>query len=164
MASRGKQEFFDTDMYMFHVTGFPLTGKLVKPPAQSFGNAELKVWRIDPNDHRRIPAPSEEGILFRTSGFSLGNRGNRSLRAPKPSWRIDLSKHGGIDNCLAGMSRINLNAMYSDPAQMREALAWHLLGKVGIPSPRHTYAKLAFSASYRGLFSLIERASQPEVP
>lgn len=160
LASRGKQEFFDTDMYMFYVTGFPLTGKLVKPPVQSFGNAELKVWRIDPNDHRRIPAPGDEGILFHTSGLSLGNRGNRSLRAPKRSWRIDLEKHGGIDNRLTGMTRINLNAMYSDPSQMREALAWHLFGKVGVPSPRHTYAKLAFSASYRGLFSLIEQVDR----
>lgn len=159
-ASLGKQDFFDADMYMFYLTGFPLTGTLLKPPAQSFGNAELQVWRIDPNDRRRIPAPGDEGILFYTSTFSLANRGNRTLRAPKPSWRIDLEKQGGIDNRLVGMSRINLKAMYSDPSQMREALAWHLFGKVGVPSPRHTYAKLAFSAAYRGLFSLVEQVDR----
>ena len=159
-ASLGKQDFFDADMYMFYLTGFPFTGTLLKPPAQSFGNAELKVWRIDPNDRRRIPAPGDEGILFHTGTFSLANRGNRTLRAPKLSWRIDLEKQGGIDNRLVGMSRINLKAMYSDPSQMREALAWHLFGKVGVPSPRHTYAKLAFSASYRGLFSLVEQVDR----
>ena len=159
-ASQGKHEFFDADMYMFHVAGFPPTDQLLKPPAQSFGNADLKVWRIDPHDRRRIPAPGDEGVLFHTSAFSLANRGNRTLEAPKPSWRFDLEKHGGIENRLAGMSRINLKAMYSDPAQMREALAWHLFGKAGVPSPRHTYAKLAFTASYRGLFSLVEQVDR----
>ncbi len=160
MAAQGKREFFDASMYIFHLTGFPLQDKLLKPPAQSFGNAELKVWRTDPSDRRRVPAPGEEGILFHTSTFSLANRGNRSLHAPKRSWRIDLEAHGGADNRLAGMSRINLKAMYSDPSQMREALAWHLFDKVGVPSPRHTYAKLAFTASYRGLFSLIEQVDR----
>jgi hypothetical protein len=160
MASQGKREFFDADMYIFHVTGFPLQDEPLKPPAQSFGNAELKVWHTDPSDRRRIPAPGREGILFHTSTFSLANRGNWTLRAPKRSWRIDLEKHGGPDNRLAGMSRINLKAMYSDPSQMREALAWHLFGKVGVPSPRHTYGKMAFDASYRGLFSVIEQVDR----
>jgi hypothetical protein len=160
LASEGKSEFFASDMYILHVKGFPLPDKPIQPPAQSFGNAELRLWRVDPNDHRRIPTPSDEGILYHTSTFTLANRGNWSLLAPKLSWRIDLEKHGGSDNRLAGMSSINLRAMCDDPSQMREPLALHLFSKVGVPSPRHTYSKLAFDGSYRGLFSVIEQVDR----
>ena len=66
----------------------------------------------------------------------------------------------GTGNRLAGMTRINLKAMYNDPSQMREALAWRLFGLADIPAPRHTYAKLAFGPTYRGLFSVIEQVDK----
>ena len=50
--------------------------------------------------------------------------------------------------------------MYNDPSQMREALAWRLFSQAGVPSPRHTYAKLAFDTTYRGLFSVIEQVDK----
>ena len=58
------------------------------------------------------------------------------------------------------MTRINLKAMYNDPSQMREALAWRLFGIADIVAPRHTYAKLAFGGTYRGLFSVIEQVDR----
>ena len=58
------------------------------------------------------------------------------------------------------MARINLKSMYNDPSQMREALAWHLFGRAGVPSPRHTYAKLALDATYFGLFAVIEQVDK----
>ena len=158
-ASLGKPEFFGADMYMFHVTGFrPGRGVLTEPVKPAHG-ARLDVWKTDPADRRRIPAVGGGGVLFSTQAFSLKNSGNRTLRAPKPSWRIilDAAGHG---NRLAGMTRINLKAMYNDPSQMREALAWRLFGKADIPAPRHTYAKLAFGTTYRGLFSVIEHVDK----
>ena len=82
--------------------------------------------------------------MLSTHGFSLANSGNRTLHAPKRSWKVELdgAAHGG--GHLAGMARVNLKSMYNDPSQMREALAWRLLRSVGIPAARHTYAKLAF--------------------
>ena len=157
-ASLGKPEFFDADMYMFHVTGFrPRRGVLTEPVKPAHG-ARLDVWKTDPADRRRIPADGG-GALFSTQAFALKNSGNRTLRAPKPSWRIilDAAGHG---NRLAGMTRINLKAMYNDPSQMREALAWRLFGIADIPAPRHTYAKLAFGTTYRGLFSVIEHVDK----
>jgi hypothetical protein len=126
-ASRGKPEFFDADMYMFHVTGFqPGHGVLTEPVKPGHG-ARLDVWRTDPAHHRHIPDPHQQGTLFSTRAFLLKNSGNRTLRAPKRSWRIIL-EGAGSDNRLAGMTRINLKAMYNDPSQMREALAWRLFG------------------------------------
>ena len=158
-ASLGKPEFFGVDMFVFHVTGFrPGRGVLTEPVRPARG-ARVDVWKTDPADRRRIPSPGGGGVLFSTQDFTLKNSGNRTLRAPKPSWRIilDAAGHG---NRLAGMTRINLKAMYNDPSQMREALAWRLFGIANIPAPRHTYAKLAFDATYRGLFSVIEHVDK----
>jgi hypothetical protein len=158
-ASLGKAEFYGADMHMFQVTGFRPGRGVLTEPVKPAGGARLDVWETDPGDSRHIPAPGGQGSLFSTPVFSLKNSGNRTLRAPKRSWRIILGD-GGHDNRLAGMTRINLKAMYNDPSQMREALAWGLFGTAGIPAPRHTYAKLAFDATYKGLFSVIEQVDK----
>jgi hypothetical protein len=158
-ASLGTQEFFGADMYMFHVTGFhPGRGVLTEPVRPADG-ARLDVWKTDPADDRHSPVLDAQGAVFSTRAFSLKNSGNRTLRAPKRSWRIilDTSEKG---NRLAGMTRLNLKAMYNDPSQMREALAWNLFATAGIAAPRHTYAKLAFGTGYRGLFSVIEHVDK----
>ncbi|HTF59128.1 MAG TPA: CotH kinase family protein, partial [Actinomycetes bacterium] len=61
---------------------------------------------------------------------------------------------------LAGMDTVNLKAMYNDPSQLREALAWRLFARVGVPASRHTYAKLALNDTYLGLFSVIEQVDK----
>jgi hypothetical protein len=159
-TARAKDEFFSAGMYMFHITGFPQqTGVLVhevKAPA----GARLEVWRTDPASERHIPGPGADGIAFSTPAFSLINSGNRTLHAPKRSWKITLEHTAEGAGHLAGMARINLKSMYNDPSQMREALAWRLFRQAGIPSARHTYAKLAFDATYYGLFSVIEQVDK----
>jgi len=158
-ASLGKPEFFGAHMYMFRVAGFRPGRGVITEPVKPVQGARLDVWRTDPRDRRRVPTPGSEGVLFSTMAFALKNSGNRTLRAPKRSWRIILDTSGD-SNQLAGMRRINLKAMYNDPSQMREALAWRLFGIAGIPAPRHTYAKLAFGDTYRGLFSVIEHVDK----
>jgi len=158
-ASLGKAEFFGADMYMFHVTGFRPGRGVMTAPVKPVNGARLDVWHTDPGDRRRVPVPDSGGVLFSTMAFALKNSGNRTLRAPKRSWRIILDP-AARGNRLAGMTRINLKAMYNDPSQMREALAWSLFGIAGIPAPRHTYAKLAFDDTYRGLFSVIEHVDK----
>jgi hypothetical protein len=58
------------------------------------------------------------------------------------------------------MSKVNLKAMYNDPSQMREALAWGLFATAGVPASRHTYAKLGLNRTYMGLFSVIEQVDK----
>jgi hypothetical protein len=158
-ASLGKPEFFGADMYMFRIAGFRPGRGVMTEPVKPVHGARLDVWHTDPGDRRRVPAPDSGGVLFSTTAFALKNSGNRTLRAPKRSWRIILDP-AARGNRLAGMTRINLKAMYNDPSQMREALAWSLFGIAGIPAPRHTYAKLAFNDTYRGLFSVIEHVDK----
>jgi len=116
------------------------------------------VWAAHPHDHRALP-PSAPGATpwAQVERFALGHSGNRTLEAPKRSWVVEFAD--GDD--LAGMGRLNLKAMYNDPSQMREALAWGLFGAAGVPAPRHTYARLGINGSYLGLFSVIEHVDRP---
>ena len=98
-------------------------------------------------------------MLFTTRTFSLMNTGNRTLYAPKRSWKIDVEP-GDDDDGTLGLERLNLKSMYNDPSQMREALAWHLFDQAGIPAARHTYARVALNGVYRGLYSVIEQVDK----
>ena len=159
VASRGKDELFEEAMYMVHVTGWPQEAMKPEHTVRASGDARLALWRTDPGDDRHIAPPDEEGILLASSKFSLRNSGNRTLRAPKRSWKVNFDLHDGDDR-LAGMSRLNLKSMYNDPSQMRESLAWRLLEKAGVPASRHTYAKLAINAGYMGLFFFVEQVDR----
>ena len=154
-----KADFFDASMHMIHVTGFPRRQGVLVHPVEAPHGARLDAWRTDPTDERHISGPSGEGAVFSTRTFSLANSGNRTLRAPKRSWKVSLEPGEGGER-LAGMARVNLKSMYNDPSQMREALAWHLFGRAAVPSPRHTYAKLAFDTRYFGLFAVIEQVDK----
>ena len=158
--AHAKDEFFATSMYMFHITGFPQEPGVLTREAGAPPGARLDVWHTDPADDRHIPGPGADGVVFSTPGFSLANSGNRTLHAPKRSWKITLEHAADGGNHLAGMARINLKSMYNDPSQMREALAWRLFRHAGVPSARHTYAKLAFDSTYYGLFSVIEQVDK----
>lgn len=158
-----KDEFFAQPLYMVHVTGWlpeavrpdaPVEKPIVAPDGARFG-----LWATDPGDGRHIAAPGDGGVLYETSTFSLVNSGNRTLWAPKRSWKADLESDGEGER-LAGMSKVNLKAMYNDPSQMREALAWRLFASAGVPASRHTYAKLGLNGTYMGLFSVIEQVDK----
>ncbi len=158
-SAQEKADFFDTSMHMFHITGFPHQRGVLVHPAEAPAGARLDVWRTNPNDEQHISRPAGAGAELSTRTFSLANSGNRTLYAPKRSWKISLEPDEGGKR-LAGMARINLKSMYNDPSQMREAIAWRLFRNAGLPSPRHTYAKLAFDATYLGLFAVVEQVDK----
>ena len=155
-ASIGKDDLFDTPMRFVEVSGWPEDQLQPEEPVRGSGSSRLSLWQIQAADSRHIPPPGPDGVLFSSSEFSLVNSGNRTLRAPKRSWKIDFEPGSSKGGSLAGMSRLNLKAMWNDPSQMREALAWGLLRQAGVPASRHSFARLAINGRYRGLFSMIE--------
>jgi len=158
-----KREFFARDMYVVAVDGWESGDPPPDRPDQpvlAAGAARLRVWPTDPRDGRHVPPPGDAPVICDVRGFSLANSGNRTLRAPKRSWKVDLDVPGGDDERVAGMSCLNLKAMYNDPSQMREAIAWRLFGEAGVPSSRHTYARFAVNGRYRGLFSVVEQVDK----
>ena len=155
-----QERFFDTPMYMVSVQGWP--GDRVYPsrpltdPVTAPDSARLRLWPVDPHDGRRFASSGDAAALLDTAQFSLVNSGNRTLMAPKRSWKVDLDP-GDV----AGMSTLNLKSMYNDPSQMRESLAWQLFGLAGVPASRHTYARFGINDRFLGLFSLIEQVDKP---
>ena len=158
-TAQAKEGFFAAPMHVFHIEGFPQRSDVLTRH-ERVRDARLEVWRTDPADDRHIPGPGAGTSVFSTADFSLSNSGNRTLRAPKRSWKIALGSSAGAAGHLAGMTRVNLKSMYNDPSQMREALAWRLFRNAGVPAARHTYAKLGFDATYYGLFSVIEQVDK----
>jgi CotH kinase protein len=157
-----KDEFFQQSMYMLHVTGWPPEAvRPDKPLDETLAPADARfaLWPTDPGDGRHIAPQGDAGALYETSTFSLVNSGNRTRWAPKRSWKADLEPDGRGKR-LAGMSKVNLKAMYNDPSQMREALAWRLFATAGVPASRHTYAKFGLNATYMGLFSVVEQVDR----
>src|SRR4029450_2083000 len=75
-ASLGKPEFFGTDMFMFHVTGFRPGRDVLTERGKPGHGARLDVWKTDPADDRRIPAPPGGGVLFRSAAFCLKHEGD----------------------------------------------------------------------------------------
>jgi hypothetical protein len=149
-----KEAFFAAPMYLVQVSGWPEDAPTLKGPVDAPAGAQLSLWPIDQDDQRVAPAPDRAGVLFTTSSFALANTGNRTLDVPKRSWRANLT--AGKAERFVGMSRLNLKAMYNDPSQMREALAWRLFARAGVPASRHGYARLTINGRYRGLYSIIE--------
>jgi hypothetical protein len=158
-AAKGKDEFFDRAMYMVSIEDWPEQHLTPEQPVYSDGRATLAAWATEPSSPVHLPGAGEQGVLLQTWDFSLKNSGNRTLRAPKRSWKINFKVDGG-DGKVLGMWRFNLKAMYNDPSQMREALAWRLFDQIGIPASRHSYARLGINGAYRGLFSVIEQVDK----
>jgi hypothetical protein len=158
-ASIDKAEFFGEDMYVIRVTGWPADAFTPEQPVESSGDARLELWRTDRSDERRVPLPDRQGVLLSTATFSLMNSGNRTLRAPKRSWKVDFIVRDSRER-LVDMSRLNLKAMFNDPSQMREALAWRLFATAGVPASQHTYARFAIKESYMGLFFFVEQVDE----
>ena len=114
-----KDEFFGRPLYMLQVTGWPAEAvrpsqPLVKPVVAPAG-ARLALWTTDPADQRHIP-PDGGSTVYETATFSLVNSGNRTLWASKRSWKADLEPDGDGER-LAGMTKLNLKAMFNDPSQ-----------------------------------------------
>jgi CotH kinase protein len=159
--TRSRQdEFFDRPMYLVDVRGWPADqmhpdkGAVVAP-----AGARLRLWETDPSSGRHLPPPRAAEVLLDTGRFSLANSGNRTLMAPKRSWKVDLDVDDA-DGEVGGMKVLNLKSMYNDPSQMREALAWRLFRQAGVPASRHTYAKLGINGTYLGLHSVIEQVDR----
>ena len=152
--------FFDGAAYAVEVTGWPAAHRRPADPVTAPPGARLQLWAIDPAQGRRMPPPTGPGgVLLASTTFSLANSGNRTKYASKRSWKVDLEP-GDDDEQVADMRRLNLKAMYNDPSQMREALAWATFGHAQIVAPRHTFARMSLNGDYLGLFSVVEEVDR----
>ncbi len=89
------------------------------------------------------------------TGFRF--RGSSSRQLPKKSFNIRFESPQPL---LFGSDRMNLNAMYTDPTMVREALSFELFHELGHPAPRTRHFDLWINEIYEGTYIHIQRVDE----
>ena len=84
-------------------------------------------------------------------------RGNSSRFLPKKSFNI---RFEDAQPLLFGSDRMNLNAMWTDPSMMREALSFELFRELGRPAPRTRHFDLWINGIFEGSYLHIQRIDE----
>lgn len=89
-------------------------------------------------------------------------RGQSSQMFPKKSFSIETRDElgEGIDVSLLGLPQEEdwvLYAPYSDKTMLRNAITYHLGGKMGTWQPRFKYCEVYLNGDYQGVYMLIEK-------
>jgi spore coat protein CotH len=143
------------------------------PPPNGRGGRGLGGGRVpglpdDESGYPKVPA------ALRFDGKDWGRltiryKGNSSYRgapgALKRSLKLDFDEPDKT-HVFFGMPKLNLNNNAFDPSQMREALAYDVFRRAGVPAPRTAFAKVyitvpgQYERQYAGLFTAIEQIDQ----
>lgn len=83
-------------------------------------------------------------------------RGDTSRLMPKKSWKLFFPG----DDLFEGQEELNLNADHVDQTLLRSAVGYDFLTRAGVPTPRHSYARLDLNGQYYGLFSQVEQIDE----
>jgi spore coat protein H len=84
-------------------------------------------------------------------------RGSSSRRMPKKSFNI---RFENPQQLVFGSDRMNLNAMYTDPSMMREALSFKMFKQLGQPAPETRHFDLWINDIYEGTYIHIQRVDE----
>jgi spore coat protein CotH len=83
-------------------------------------------------------------------------RGGTARNMPKKSWKIDFPASTPFE----GQRELNLNAEYTDKSLLREALAYDLFERAGLPASRTKFARLEINGQSMGLFLQVEQVDE----
>lgn len=100
-------------------------------------------------------APDEPWQPLRDA--SIRFRGTSSRYLPKKSLNVRFAQPQAF---VFDTSRLNLNAMYTDPSMMREALSFAMFHELGLPASRTRYVDLYLNDVFEGLYLAIERVDE----
>jgi len=73
----------------------------------------------------------------------------------KPSLKVDLQQWID-DQKVLGVRRFTLNAMIFDASMLREHAAYRLYAAMGVPAPRHGWARVEINGEDYGLYGIVE--------
>lgn len=125
---------------------------------------------IDPEvyEEMKANAANEEYVKANITynGYTLNNvairpKGNSSLRdviksnGDRFSFKVDFDKYIDGQN-LFGITKINLNNLFSDDTLMSEYLGYEMLEDIGAATPHTTYVSLSINGEYFGLYLSVE--------
>ena len=111
------------------------------------------IWSDD-----RLPGQARVGANGLWQGLTgLRFRGSSTRMLPKKAFNVRFESGQAL---AYGSDRMNLNAMYTDPALMREALSFELFRQLQRPASRTRYLDLWLNGVYEGLYIHIERVDE----
>ncbi len=88
-------------------------------------------------------------------GFKLKGSSTYQDLDGKPSIKVDLEQWVD-DQSILGVRRLTLNSMVFDRTMLREHVAYRLYGAMGVPAPRHGYARVSINGEPYGLYGIVE--------
>ena len=116
-----------------------------------------------------IPVDSSPvgGKTYREVGVRYKGHGSYAVssRGTKRPFKIDLDRYVK-EQTLAGQAKLNLANNAMDPSFTREALAYAVFRRAGVPAPRTAFVKLyltvpgKFDRTYLGLYTLDEQVDE----
>lgn len=115
------------------------------------GDAVDALGRDEPDVHATL----EYRGVRQDVGFALKGSSTYQDLDGKPSIKVDLGEWVE-DQALLGVRRLTLNAMVFDPTMLREHVAYRLYARMGVPAPRHGYARVTINGEPYGLYGVVE--------
>lgn len=100
-------------------------------------------------------APDEPWQPLREA--SIRFRGTSSRHLPKKSLNVRFAEPQPF---VFDTSRLNLNAMFTDPSMMREALSFAMFHALDLPASRTRYVDLYLDDVFEGLYLAIQRVDE----
>lgn len=89
-----------------------------------------------------------DSVGIRLKGFTSANSSQKPLK-------IDTNKYVSGKK-LDGVKEFNLHNNFKDPYLQREAVAYNLYRRAGLPSPRTSYAEVFVDGIFRGIYAITE--------
>lgn len=103
--------------------------------------------------------PAQRVAPVSMAAVGIRSRGAGSRDPRKPSLRIDLDRYQKEQHLLGQTSLVLDNAV-QDASYLAERLAQSFFGRMGLPAPRATHARLFVNGEYLGLYVLVERVDE----
>lgn len=123
-----------------------------------------ELYSRDPWSDDRLPAEIVvPGLSEPIETGGLRFRGSFTRSYPRRSFNIsfdDPLDYAFANDRREGGMRLNLNAGWTDPTGMRDALCFELYRGVDVPAPETRYAEVYLNEVYEGLFLSVERIDE----
>jgi len=120
----------------------------------TLSDASLAAIEGDPRTYA-LGAVEVDGNALETVGVRL--KGSTSFQEldGKPSFKVKFNEYCAGQK-LAGLKRLTLNNMVSDPTQSQEMLNYPLWAAAGLKAPRASYAQVWLNGELYGLYTNVE--------
>jgi spore coat protein CotH len=105
----------------------------------------------------RTPVPATFAWQGETYAVSVHLKGAASFRdlTGKAAFKVDFHEYDP-EATFHGVRRLTLNNMVQDGSMLREAGAYAFFAAMGLPAPRHGYARVTVGGEPYGLYGIVE--------